>query len=402
MGYSNGKITAPVSITDIAMAVGKTTDISRSPHIKRYAKYKPFESYAANPHAEQTEVDRKQGAYGFYWWNMSAESNAPIARSAEDCLAKAKSNNGAWLIKPHTIARMGDFIGYDNQAKPPYGYTNPSPVANNQKYLGAYLERDNSGNIKLSDMPDMADASDIFTDFRIVVIYRLNTSTGAVSYVDTGYTVADFDMPTDIGNVEVTLTPVTDGSSRVYDMTWAATNYYDNPDDAIWVYLPEGYDTLTVKAAITLQYEYAAGGFEVESTSGTQITGSSSLIVGAIQPYLEGSMNLNYGIDLTYTFRMWDRTMDSGYDGALEYSESMTLGADAKYSIDPYIEVSIGEVSATVLNFMITLDIQFRRSGSTEAWTYRHFDFVNDKLVQYASGEADGVTLLTILNKING
>ena len=42
MAYSNGKITAPASISDIAKAIGDSTDVCKSPNINDWSARKPI------------------------------------------------------------------------------------------------------------------------------------------------------------------------------------------------------------------------------------------------------------------------------------------------------------------------------------------------------------------------
>ena len=58
------KITAPVSMTDIATVLGESKDMARSGNVKPWAKNKPFEAHE-NPYVAQDDAARKRGAYGF-------------------------------------------------------------------------------------------------------------------------------------------------------------------------------------------------------------------------------------------------------------------------------------------------------------------------------------------------
>ena len=389
-----------VTLEDIAMCLGGDQDLKGlclSPSITEWSKHKPFDVVDGfDEYGVQTEEARRRAAYGLYWWERTREEDAPFSDSAQGCINKALENAGKWKYKrPSRVFRILDFDGYCGNAGKPYLFQNPTPAAENIKYVSAYRDPAQSETIYLSEMPMPADLSVAAGDFRVVVLYRLSGATGAPSVKDTGARVSDLDHGNGISSVALQLPTLTGAATWTYDMVWAATNSYDDPDAPVWVYLPESTDTLQLTAGLTLGYEWGSGEFEVYDNNGNQITGQSWATVRTVQPYLMGANNLSYDVDMRYTFKIWD--MD--YGRAQTYED--TFVAAGTYSIDPYIEIDVAELSNHVGAIMITLDVSYRRAGSSEQWTNRHFDFLSDTLANYASTEADGVTLLQILNIVN-
>lgn len=382
--------------------------LATSPNVNRWAKYKPFIAAADNdhPYGVQTLEDRKNAAYGFAWWNRdSTDANAPIATSAEALMDKALALNGEWVYnKPTTRFRVQDFDQYNHLAKQPYDYQNLTPIGYTQKYVKVLLEPNNAKNeILLSDMPNIQEAGDILTDYRIVALYRLKGSTGEVNVAtdeNNPITVADLDAFETMEALELNFSPVLDGSTKVYDLIWAATNAYDNTDNPIWIYLGNSLDEIKLAASFYAAYEAGAGYFEAFDTNGIEIEGSSSAIVGSINPYIEGANNLDYALEVQFTTKIWDSTETDGYSVAQTLTETETISAESGFTYGPSIDIDIAGISATATNMLITMDIQFRRASSNEAWTYRHFDFLNNKLNNYASTESDGVSVLSIINYI--
>jgi hypothetical protein len=106
MGNNGIKITAPVSATDIATVIGESENMARSQNVKPWSKCKPFETHD-NPHKLQDDVARKKAAYGFYWWNVSQEQDAPFELSAYHLYEKIMGmTDDSWQLKPITVSRF--------------------------------------------------------------------------------------------------------------------------------------------------------------------------------------------------------------------------------------------------------------------------------------------------------
>lgn len=395
------KITAPVGMSDIATVIGDSTDMAQSENINDWSKNKPFEPHE-NFYEVQDDAARRKAAYGFYWWNRTIESNAPFASSAKDLLEKAIANNGKWLRKPITVSRIGDFDGYNHRAQPPYAYSGTQALAQNPKYLMVVSDPgDTNIEIRLSDMPDFTGDWDMpMTDLRIVVIYRNKISNGAVTIVDTGKTIGNLDVdPFTIESGAVALP-----SEGKYDVIWAATNYYDveSGDTELWMYLPNSLATLTLEAGLVIGFEWGSGEFEAYDDSGNQITTDSG-IVGSMQFYLDGKNNFGYNLDIEYIFKVWNRNDSAqGYEfayTAAQYQE--TVSDNYFYPLDSEIIINNGEVAAKPSDCMVTLDIRSRRSGSQEAWSVKHYNFLTEQMESYASTEADGVSVWDIIQYTN-
>ena len=128
MAYSNGKITAPVSMTDISQALGSTQDLSRSPNINPMAKFKSVRKTFT------------LGSRPSDWWkaddgwcglditdakvsNTSDVSNITLKYSVD----KKNGWKHAAPRKGIDASRMLDFEGYNHNAQPFVGgYTMPN------------------------------------------------------------------------------------------------------------------------------------------------------------------------------------------------------------------------------------------------------------------------------------
>ena len=123
MGYSNGIVTAPVSIDDVKKALGVSSNdlgtLCKATQINKWAKYKPFKSTLLGVPSEE---NRRNARFGL---------NIPILKSgglfnklAWDCVCGVvnTSNNlgGLWeYVKPYGGStapyRLPDFVDTRNQ-----------------------------------------------------------------------------------------------------------------------------------------------------------------------------------------------------------------------------------------------------------------------------------------------
>lgn len=114
MAYSNGKITAPISINDIKNALGDGSNdlgtLCKSSKINMWARFKPV-IYPRN--FDITDADRASANYGI---TIPSTIDTVAGVFADNLWAYAKPTGGA--SSPY---RIGDFAGYYNAAVPPIG-----------------------------------------------------------------------------------------------------------------------------------------------------------------------------------------------------------------------------------------------------------------------------------------
>lgn len=396
------RITAPVGSEDIATVIGDASDMSKSENVNTWAKYKPFEPWHSQIYRPQEDADRRDAAWGFYWWNHTKEEEAPFASNAKDLLEKAITNNGKWKWKkPISNDRFGDFDGYNHRAQPPYAYSGTQAAAQNPKYLMVTSDPgDTNIEIRLSDMPDFTGDWDMpMTDLRIVAIYRNKISNGAVTVVDTGMTIGNLDVyPFTVESGAIALP-----SEGKYDIIWAATNYYDveSGEPELWMYLPNSLATLTLEAGLIIGFEWGSGEFEAYDDSGNQITTDSG-IVSSMQFYLNGKNNFGYDLDIEYIFKVWNRSDSSqGYEFAYTAEQYQETVGNYFAPLSSEIIINTAEVAAKPSDCMVTLDIRSRRSGSQDTWSVKHYNFLTEQIEPYASTEADGVSVWDIIQYTN-
>lgn len=134
MSVSNGIISAPVSIPDaydalgITHAIGTQYDLAtafRSPNINKWARYKPVISADTSV---RSKAQYEQMAAGVTV-NWGFDRTSMISGvSISDLVNQAAANGADWKYNRPTsgVCRLGDFDGYDHNAKPPCSLSLPS------------------------------------------------------------------------------------------------------------------------------------------------------------------------------------------------------------------------------------------------------------------------------------
>lgn len=131
MAYSNGKVTAPIDLSDVAQALGETNeDVGRlctSSKINPWAKYKPMQT---SPNVPYTPDKYWKGVDGNCGWNWTAYGGTTGSLDDMIDLFTEDGKNGwsADRVYPfgETFLRITDFEGYNHNARPPFDrlYTN--------------------------------------------------------------------------------------------------------------------------------------------------------------------------------------------------------------------------------------------------------------------------------------
>jgi hypothetical protein len=373
--------------------------LATSAKINKWAKYRPFEP-AGNKTNEQTEQTRKQGAYGFYWWNINQEADAPFARTASALLTKAINNNGEWKVRPLTTYRIADFNGYDNSAERPYDYYTfeQNYIATRKMYIMNILEGKNI-QIRLSDMPDIEGYNDAISDWSVVFIYK--DESGTIRTVDTGMTVEELHGS---GNgadnistyAEVSLTPVTDDSTKKYDYVWAATNAnLASSEEVTWLYFPESYGQMSVLAALIVSYStFDNVTFELYDVANNYIDKTNkNTPIYYLTLGIEADSRYEFPIKIEYKLTCWDGDDASSQEHTFTDTQTVVSweAFTKKYSIGEYVD-------ATPLNLKLTLDVVARRSDNNTLLSTQHFDFMTGKLENGTANKNNAPTVYEINN----
>jgi hypothetical protein len=357
--------------------------LATSAKINKWAKYRPFEP-AGNKTNEQTEQTRKQGAYGFYWWNINQEADAPFARTASALLTKAINNNGEWKVRPLTTYRIADFNGYDNSAERPYDYYTfeQNYMATRKMYIANILERRNI-QIRLSDMPDIEGYNDAISDWSVVFIYK--DESGTIRTVDTGMTVEELHGS---GNgadnistyAEVSLTPVTDDSTKKYDYVWAATNAnLASSEEVTWLYFPESDGQMELVAAFLAEYSYNDAPFVLLDNMQNIIdeTDKSTLI-----HYVQFGLSFTSQYEFPIKVECKLRYLDSSSSSNQEYSSTKTISGITASEIAEFFDTyHIGDyVDTTSNNLKLALEIRTYNSNTNVLLSTQHLNLLTGKL----------------------
>ena len=134
MAYSNGIITAPVSIGDVQRAIGSTAnDVGRlcvSANINKWAKYKPVRSAVIDTVTGQWSATLNAWLSSAHWWKAdgmcgmatTVASEFGVPTSSGSFSYKLTHGQLGWTYqKPNSVYRLQDFAGYNHFAEQPYG-----------------------------------------------------------------------------------------------------------------------------------------------------------------------------------------------------------------------------------------------------------------------------------------
>jgi hypothetical protein len=160
MANSNGKITAPVSMSDISQVIGTTQDLTRSPNINRWAKFKPV------------RATFNLGARPSDWWKSDdgwcglSVVNAKISSTTNVSNIASKyssANDNGWEYLPPRkgidASRVLDFEGYNHYVLPFItGYTMPAVWAKDAgnfqvSFMHTITDEPNADFLSYKDLP---------------------------------------------------------------------------------------------------------------------------------------------------------------------------------------------------------------------------------------------------------
>lgn len=384
-----------------------------SPKIDIWAKNKPFVvADGVKEREEQSDEARRLAAYGFYWWNLSLDADAPFGRSATECMAKAIEKNGAWEYKrPYRVFRALDFNGYSHLARIPYQYDTASGNLGNTNSFRALRDvNDPKVEITLSQMPDFSgDFNGSVSDLNLVIIYRQKN--GTVTNVRfTPYKVSDLDAGVTTSPESFSFPALNGATSRDWYVLFAATNAQsaDDVDDVFYLYLPESLMLINQRVGVSWQYETAFVYGEsfyglVPANSGYEvITGrndeASYLFLG--MSFLNQFEN---AINWRIQFLAWNEAEGEDISSAWEiYTASGTLSKGSRFYFEDAgdtVEVSLRDVPTPTLgNTKIAVNFWYKDVANT-SYISKHFDLLNGSLGDYSA--SSGVTLYDLIRYAN-
>lgn len=387
------KIKAPVSMTDIATVLGDSTNMGVSENIKIWSRNKPYEAHD-NHYKTQTGNDRLRNAYGFYWWNVSQEADAPFATSASALMDKALASKGEWKWKkPVTTQRMGDFDGYNHLAHQPYDVSS-YVLGGANRVIGLIrpwdadpeLGYDKEVEIHASDMPAV-DGANVIAGFECLMLMR-PVEGGEIIIVPTyspdNMTVGDLDSMMDANFTYET--PPTDGQ-KTYDVVFAASDINRN----YWMYFPTGVGRVTTGAALSAYLmrfrPLDIGGSKIEYND-------RNTTLDVLELNLRISNNMARPITVQYTIHIW---IDGEYDSTDNPVSGSISVAGGTYASIEKADLYPND-DATIDNIKMTMDLNYYDNG---VWNYCRYDFLAKKIMDGNTSEDDGVTIAEIAESEN-
>jgi hypothetical protein len=236
MSVSNGKITIPVNISDIAQVLGSTSDLTRSSNINRWAKYKPVRStfdLGSRP-SDWWKADNG-------WCGLSV-ANAKVSNTTDVSGIASKytddKNNGWDYLPPRKgqdASRVLDFAGYNHNVEPFVGgYTMPEIWSKAEgeidvSFIITMTGEENADYLSYQDLP--------LQNFYLGI--ALISSDGSKVYRCTSDTMIDYSgfslkfSPANIDDGQYAVYPfISDKKMTILDGGFVAANVYTLPNVA--------------------------------------------------------------------------------------------------------------------------------------------------------------------------
>lgn len=194
MSVSNGKITAPVSIEDVKIVLGESSNdlanLCKSSKINMWAKYKPTCYPSLFP---DDWYKAKDGNYGL---NITVENGKSNWKDLIGEYSKANNGYGNLYNRPTGGAnapyRLGDFRGY---------FRNANPEVSDYLTTSAFVRESDTNQLLVNYNPVSVDGSeisyfefDVFKDkyFGYIITDKSKTH---LMYITTASTVGSFTIP---------------------------------------------------------------------------------------------------------------------------------------------------------------------------------------------------------------
>lgn len=152
---NNGiKITAPVSVSDLASVLGDTTDLGRSPSINKWAKYRSFKNYVDSAvHKLATDEVRAASDWGIDVTHVGDSYDSMLSRTEYSILLPAATD----------YCRLADFDGYNHLAKCGFGFTNS--IIENTGTAVCQLVGDSGDNISPENLYEVLNLKGVMSGF---------------------------------------------------------------------------------------------------------------------------------------------------------------------------------------------------------------------------------------------
>lgn len=391
MSVNNGKITAPVSITDIAQVLGDSTDVCKSPNINMWSARKPIR------HPSRTKLTDAQMAQYNYGFAISATDDVPSDESVFDTdpnqtLNKAIASGGLWTyLRPRGSeygehSRFLDFEGYNHYAPAPYSVI--IGTTTNKPNPPFDIWESDGCEIPIENLQGTNFGRDILTNYRVALLYRKKGQTSGIGgevYSETiGNSLA-------LGRT-IRMYP-NFPSQGEYDVVFAVTEATSiHEDDMAWVYLPNTYKRVTYNPMsgvvdITL-YHDTGEGFRVTYRNTDEVQSVS-------MRFYQRQIDMNYGPE-AYIYAELSTASGVVLKTAYKYSgeideESGPLSGTLTITNDASSEAIFAD------ELYIRVYYEFREFDSQDALTRRYIDLIRN---MSSESEVAPVTIQSVLNSL--
>ena len=391
MSVVNGKIIAPVSMTDIAQVLGDSTEMAKSEKINEWSARKPIRHKSRS---RLSDAEMAANNYGFNIGGISGNNNATAVFDTDPnaALTKAINANGKWeYLRPRGSSyneheRMCDFDGYNHNAPPPY--TTIIPQTTNKPNPVLDIWESTNCEIPVEKLSGTIFANDI-SSYRVALLWRKRGQTSGIGYEVSTQTVGN-SLAT---GATLRMYP-NFPSAGAYDVVFAVTEFdpaYPYEDDKAWVYLPNTYKVVNYNpnsgtVNLTL-YHDQNNGFVVNYVNGNEVNTVS----------MRFYVNL---IDVNYTPEAMIYAELTTADGDLLATSSKFSGEidDNGYMLGGTLTITNPRWDALYANEVyIRVYYEFKEFDSSETPTTMYIDLVRNT----ASREyVKPVTIQSVLNSI--
>lgn len=389
MAYSNGKITAPASISDIAKAIGDSTDVCKSPNINDWSARKPIRSASR---ARLSDADMASLNFGFdIGGTSSSSSTAAYDTDPNRILNKAIASGGKWTyLRPRGSAynehsRISDFEGYNHNAPPPYSVI--IGTTTNQPNPPFDIWESDGCEIPVESLQGTVFGNDI-SNYRVALLYRKKGQTSGIGGEVYSQTIGN---SLALGR---TIRMYPDFPSQgEYDVVFAVTEGTSiNDDDVAWVYLPETYRRVTYNPLsgivdITL-YHDTGEGFRVTYRNTDEVQSvSMRFYIRQIdttyvpEAYIYAELSTASGVVLKTAYRFTSEFDDEAYPLSGYLTITNDASSEAIFADELYIRVYY----------------EFREFDTSGPFTTRYIDLIrNISSENYVAP----VTIQSVLNSL--
>lgn len=393
MSVSNGKITAPVSMTDIAQVLGDSTDVCKSPNINMWSARKPIRHPSRK---KLTDAQMAQYNYGFaIMTSDDVPSDQSIyATDANEAMNKAIASGGKWTyLRPRGSAynehsRMLDFEGYNHHAPAPY-LVSPSNTTTNQPNIWTEIGEAVGCEIPVQNLEGTVFGDDL-SDYHVACLWRKKWQDEGIQVQVSDETIGD---SLALG-YRLRFTP-NFSESGSYDMVFALTNAdMDAPyeDDKVWIYLPDTYKVMTYNPMsgvvdITL-YHDTGEGFRVTYRNTDEVQSVSMRFylrqidtTYVPEAYIYAELSTASGVVLKTAYRFTSEFDDEAYPLSGYLTITNDASSEAIFADELYIRVYY----------------EFREFDTSGPFTTRYVDLIrNISSENYVAP----VTIQSVLNSL--